>query len=88
MSNDTYDSFLDKTRSKNYRFPCHCEICEKFLNIPSVEKNYWNEFRRIHFLLVKNMEMKELRDAASHLRIALKDKIARSHQTVWLPYLD
>ncbi len=87
MTNDTYDAFLEKTRSKNYRFPCHCEICEKFLNIPSVEKNYWNEFRRIHFLLVKNMEMKELRDAASHLRIALKDKIARSHQTVWLPYL-
>lgn len=87
MTNDTHEMLLDKTRSNNYRFPCHCEICEKFERIPRVEDANWNEFRRIHFLLVKNMEMKELRDAASHLGIALRDKFARSQATVWLPYL-
>lgn len=88
MTNDTFEMLLEKTRSNNYRFPCHCEICDRFLRVIKVDKKYWNEFRRVHFLLVKNMEMKELRETASPLNIALKDKFARSQQTVWLPFLD
>jgi len=88
MTNDVYDMLLEKTRSNNYRFPCHCEICEKFERVINVKEDIWNEFRRIHFLLVKNMELKELRETTAPLRIALKDKFARSQQTVWLPFLD
>jgi len=87
MTNDTYDMLLEKTRANNYRFPCHCEICEKFEKVMKVDELYWNEFRRIHFLLVKNMELKELRETTT-LKIALRDKFGRSQQTVWLPYLD
>ena len=88
MTNDTYELLLEKTRSNNYKFPCHCEICKRFEKIIKIDKDNWNEFRRIHFLLVKNMEMKELRETQTPLKISLKDKIARAQQTVWLPYLD
>lgn len=88
MTNDTFDALLEKTRPNSYRFPCHCEICEEFINVTKVEKSYWNEFRRIHFLLVKNMEMREMREATVPLKIALKDKFGRSQQTIWLPFLD
>lgn len=88
MTNDTYDILLEKTRSSSYRFPCHCEICGSFERVLNVDDTDWNKFRRVHFLLVKNMEMRELRETATPLGIALKDKFGRSQQTAWLPYLD
>jgi len=90
MTNIVYDMLYAKTRSNNYRFPCHCEICDRFEKITNVpdDESAWNEFRRIHFLLVKNMELKELRETTVPLNIALKDKFGRSQQTVWLPFLD
>ena len=88
MTDDSYDILLAKTRSNNYTFPCYCEICERFGKIMSVNKPDWNEFRRIHFLLVKNMEIKELKTVKVSIKEALKDKFARSQQTTWLPYLD
>lgn len=83
-----YDVILDKTRHMNYRLPCHCEICKQYETITNVPNGYWNEFRRIHFLLVKNMEAKECEDAGDSLKIALRDKFSRSQRTAWLPFLD
>ncbi len=88
MSYDTYEVLLAKTRKFEYVLPCHCEICSSFENIPRVPNPDWNSFRRIHFLLVKSMEVKEIRDNDSSLKHALRDKFGRSRQTVWVPYLD
>lgn len=88
MTDDTYERLCDKTRSNNYRLPCHCEVCEKYGKVISVEEEVWNDFRRAHFLLVKSGEIKEIRNAPEPLKIALKDKFGRSEQTAWLPYLD
>ncbi len=88
MTHDPYDILLEKTRSVSYRLPCHCGICSEYQNIADVPNEYWNKFRRIHFMLVKSMELKELKDSASFLKNSLKDKFARSDRTQWLPFLD
>jgi len=88
MTNDTYNRLLEKTRSNKYLLPCHCEICSRYNKILQIKESEWNEFRRIHFILVKNMEIKELREVKVPLMTALRDKFARSEQTQWLPYLD
>lgn len=88
MTSDPYEILLDKTRKMNYSLPCHCEICSEYKHVANVPKEYWNKFRRIHFMLVKSMEMKELKESTSFLKTALKDKFARSDRTQWLPFLD
>jgi hypothetical protein len=87
MTDDSYEILLSKTRP-TYDFPCHCEICIRNKKAMDVSESFWNEFRRVHFLLVKNMEMKELRERNAPLKDALCDKFSRSSQTVWIPYLD
>lgn len=81
------DILLDKTRSNHYRLPCHCEICSEYETVIKVER--WNKFRRIHTLLVKSMEMKEIKVAKEqgNLREALHDKFARSKKTGWVAFL-
>lgn len=87
MINYTYKDLLVETRSQNYKFPCHCKVCKKFGSITKVEKEYWNNFRRIHFLLVKNMDIVELRSTTAPLDKALLDKFSLSKQTMWIPLL-
>lgn len=88
MTHDPFDILLEKTRRMNYKFPCHCEICTEYERVTNVPEEYWNKFRRIHFMLVKSMEMRELKTSASYLKNSLKDKFARSDRTHWLPFLD
>jgi hypothetical protein len=87
MTDDSYEILLGKTRP-TYDFPCHCEICIRNKKAMDIGESFWNEFRRVHFLLVKNMEMKELRERNAPLKDALRDKFSRSSQTVWIPYLN
>jgi hypothetical protein len=77
----------DKIRENNYRLPCHCEICDQFESFLKVDKKQWNYFRKVHFLLLKNMEMQELRKTEAPLNVALKDKFGRSLRTGYIPFL-
>lgn len=87
MIDYSYRSFPDNIRAKNYKLPCHCEICDEFGSFTKIEKKQWNYFRKVHFLLVKNMEMQELRKTDVPLNIALKDKFGRSQKTGYVAFL-
>lgn len=87
MIDYSYESFFGEIRANNYRLPCHCEICDAFKSLLKV-KEIWNDFRKIHFLLVKNMEIREFREAKVPLKIALKDKFGRSEITRYIPFMD
>jgi len=88
MIDYAYLRLRDEIRSNNYRFPCHCEICDAFGTLLNVDKKYWNDFRKIHFLLVKDMEIKEFRETDVELKIALQDKFGRSERTSYVTFLD
>jgi hypothetical protein len=87
MIDYSYEKLPEKIREKNYRLPCHCEICDQFGSLLKVEKKHWNYFRKVHFLLLKNMEMHELRKTEVPLSTALKDKFSRSLRTGYVPFL-
>lgn len=85
----SHRNLLAETRDQNYRFPCHCKACSHHKNIPRIrDEDSWNNFRRIHFMLAKNMDIFELRKAPAPLNNALIDKFSRSKQTVWVPLLE
>jgi len=88
MIDYSYQKLYGKIRANNYRFPCHCEICDAFDSLLKVDKSYWNDFRKIHFLLVKNVETKEFRKTKVPLKVALKDKFGRSEKTGYVTFLD
>lgn len=88
MVDYSYTRLRGEIRSNNYRFPCHCEICDAFSSFLKVKKSYWNDFRKIHFLLVKNTETKEFREIEVPLKVALKDKFGRSKKTGYVTFLD
>ena len=82
-----YEKLLALTRIE-YILPCHCKVCEREKNLLKVRDN-WNQFRREHFLLVKHIEMKEIKEAPSSvLNRHIQQKFSRSKQTVWLAFLD
>lgn|GEM_PF-2699773 len=87
MIDYSYKDFPDKIRAKSYKLPCHCEICDEFGSFTKIEKKQWNYFRKVHFLLVKNMEMQELRKTDVPLNVALKDKFGRSEKTAYVSFL-
>ncbi|MCK4481695.1 hypothetical protein KAU55_00600 [Candidatus Bathyarchaeota archaeon] len=88
MLDYSYKKIFELTRPKNYRLPCHCEICDHHGSLLKADKSGWNEFRKVHFLLVKDMEIKEFRESEVTLRTALKDKFGRSKKTGWVSFLD
>lgn len=87
MIDYSYTNLPDKIRANNYMLPCHCEICNQFGSLLKINKKYWNYFRKVHFLLVKNMEMQELRETKVPFNVALKDKFGRSEKTGYVSFL-
>ena len=88
MTDDTFELLCEKTMQENFRLPCHCKICEEVLTVPNVKDNF-NRFRKVHFILAKNLEMKEIRFVEeSVLHIGLKNRFANSKSMTWVPYLD
>lgn len=87
MVDYSYARLPEEIRGNNYRFPCHCEICQQFGSFLKIDKKQWNYFRKVHFLLLKNMEMQELRKTEVPLNVALKDKFGRSKKTAYIPFL-
>jgi hypothetical protein len=87
MIDYSYQRLPDQIRAKNYQLPCHCEICNKFASLLKVGIKQWNFFRKVHFLLVKNMELKEFRETKVLLNAALSDKFGRSQRTGYIPFL-
>lgn len=87
MIDYSYENLPEQIRATNYRLPCHCEICDKFVSFLNIDKKQWNYFRKVHFLLVKNMEIQELRKTDVPFNIALKDKFGRSKRTGYIPLL-
>ncbi len=87
MVDYSHENLPDKIRSENYKLPCHCEICNGFSSFLDIEKKRWNIVRKVHFLLVKNMEMQELRKTDVPFEIALADKFGRSLRTGYVPFL-
>jgi hypothetical protein len=88
LTNDSIERLFEKTREKSYRFPCHCEPCDEYERITKVDNSIWNKFRKMHFPLAKNMEIKEFRESEAQLKVAVYQKFVRSKQTHWLPYLE
>lgn len=90
MLDYTYPKTLALARSFGYIIPCYCKRCQEvktFLNVR--EPNVWNEFRRVHFLLAKNLEIEEIKKApASVLNRHIQQKFSRSKDTVWVGFLD
>ncbi len=87
MIDYSYEALPDQIRAANYKLPCHCEICQQFESLLKIDIKYWNFFRKVHFLLVKNMEMQELRKTEVPLNRALSDKFGRSHRTAYVALL-
>jgi hypothetical protein len=87
MIDYAYKDFPDIIRAKNYKLPCHCEICAEFDSFLNIERKKWNYVRKVHFLLVKNMEMQEFRSTNVPLNTALKDKFGRSRKTAYVEFL-
>ena len=76
------------SRSFEYILPCHCKVCQREKNFLKA-KEYWNSFRRQHFILAKHLEMQEIKEAPSSvLNRHLQQKFSRSKQTIWLAFLD
>lgn len=90
MLDYTHDKALALTRRFGYTIPCFCKICQEsktFLNVS--EPDRWNEFRRVHFLLTKHIEIEEIKKApTSTLNRHIQQKFARSKDTVWVAFLD
>lgn len=82
----TRERLMDMTRPE-YRFPCYCEVCNNFEIIPKVPKEEWNRFRRIHYLLVKDKEMKRISETDKVLTEALRDMLANSERSDLISYL-
>jgi len=87
MIDYSYEKLPEQIRATSYRLPCHCEICEKFASLLNIDKKQWNFFRKVHFLLLKNMEMMELRKTDVPFNTALKDKFGRSKRMGYIPFL-
>ncbi len=88
MFDYTYEKLLALSRGVDYIIPCYCKACLNKKNFLEAKKE-WNEFRRMHFLLAKHIEMKEIKEApATTLNRHLQQKFSRSKQTVWLAFLD
>ena len=83
---DTKDVLYIKTRP-DFRLPCYCDICQKFKTIPNVPESYWNEFRRIHTMLIRSTEMKMVREAPAPINIALREMFLRSKKLGWTQFL-
>lgn len=84
---DTYDVLYTKTRPANYKLPCYCEICQRYGTIPKVPDHYWNEFRRIHTILVRSIELKMLREAPAPMNVSLREMFLRSKKMGWTQFL-
>ena len=88
MMDYKYEKLLALSRSFEYILPCHCKVCQMKKNFLKA-KEQWNSFRRQHFILVKHLEMMEIKEApTSVLHRHLQQKFSRSKQTVWLAFLD
>ncbi len=87
MVDYSYENLPERIRSESYKLPCHCEICNAHSSFLQIDKKKWNNIRKIHFLLVKNMEMQELRKTDIPFTIALADKFGRSLRTGYIPFL-
>lgn len=76
----------DETRDKDYKFPCYCAACQSFSRIDEVDE--WSTFRRVHFLLTKDDEMRHFRNTDKPLRNVLHSKFTDSKKTDYVTYLN
>ena len=83
----TKDNLYSKTRDFNYKLPCYCDICNKFETIPKIIDSYWNRFRRIHTILIRNSELKMLRESPVPINISLREMFLRSKKLGWTQFL-
>ncbi|MGI0092332.1 MAG: hypothetical protein ACREBS_11550 [Nitrososphaerales archaeon] len=60
---------------------CRCKECRKFETIARIPLEYRPIFRRVHWLNVKDDEVRQFRDTPACLDIALRDKFANSKRT-------
>ena len=62
MIDYTYEKALASSCSFEYIIPCHCNRCQQDVRFTKVQDNRLrNEFRREHFILAKQLEMKEIK---------------------------
>jgi len=87
MKYEPYDKLLELTRSNNYRLPCHCETCDEGQTVFNAETIWdFNEFRKIHDALYKNIENKMLREPRIPFPDAMRDMLSRC-RPAWTQYM-
>jgi hypothetical protein len=87
MTYDAYDVLHRKTRP-SYHLPCYCPICKLYITIPKAESQMrWAEFKRLHEVLVRNIECKIFREAPVRIDVALKEKLLRSKKMGWAQFI-
>ena len=82
----TIDVLFNKTRP-DYRFPCYCDICQKYIKLINVPDSMWNDFRRIHTILMRNSELRMIREAPAPTDVALREMFLRSKKMSWTQFL-
>lgn len=70
----------------DFKLPCYCELCQKLGTITEAKKAFkdWNLFRRMHEMLARDLEIKQLRETKVPLCRAISDKLARSAKANYL----
>jgi hypothetical protein len=87
MTYDTFEELHRKMRPR-YLLPCYCPICKIYLTIPKAEQAMrWNEFRRMHEVLVRNIELKVFREAPVRMDEALRQRLLRSKKLGWTQFI-
>ncbi len=82
----TIDVLFNKTRP-DYTFPCYCDICQKYRTIVNVPDNFWNDFRRVHTILMRNSELRMIRESPAPTDVALREMFLRSKKMSWTQFL-
>jgi len=85
MKDMTYVRYPDlrtQLSENDYLMPCYCEACNG-RTLMDIEKSYddWNFFRRVHEVLVRDIEVKQFRETKTPLCRAIQDQLARSKKS-------
>lgn len=67
--------------------PCSCSECKKYVYAGKIPLDYRPIFRRVHWLKVKDDEIRQFRETQVRLDIALRDKFANSMRTQLVAYI-
>jgi hypothetical protein len=69
------------------QLPCSCTECRRFMQASRIPLEYKSIFRRMHWLKVKDDEIRQFRETQARLDMALRDKFANSMRPQLAAYI-